>query len=91
MKTPTAVAPDSNVVFTRFDEVSGALLHLGSKRYYTLNETGCRVWEMIQETNDLDSVAASLHAEFEVELTEAMAFLLSFVNKLRAEGLVALS
>jgi hypothetical protein len=91
MSSPTAATPDANVVFTRFDEVSGALLHLGTKRYYTLNETGCRVWELIQEAPQLERVAQALNVEFEVELADASRYLQGFLKKLQTEGLVALS
>ena len=91
MDVPNAVKPDTNVVFTRFDEASGALLHLVTKRYYTLNETGCRVWELIQDTSELERVAEALHEEYEVELGDVSSFVQSFLKKLRAEGLVVLS
>ena len=91
MDVSGVVKPDANVVFTRFDELSGALLHLVTKRYYTLNETGCRVWELIQETSEVGRVAEVLHEEYEVELDEVTSFVRSFLGKLKAEGLVTLS
>jgi hypothetical protein len=43
------------------------LLNLQTKRYYSLNETGTRIWEMVQQTADEDSIVATLLREYEVE------------------------
>lgn len=47
------------------------LLNLQTKRYYSLNETGTRIWEMVQQTADEESIVATLLNEYKVE--EAMA------------------
>ena len=43
------------------------LLNLQTKRYYSLNETGTRIWEMVQQTADEDAIVAELLREYEVE------------------------
>ncbi|HXY29327.1 MAG TPA: PqqD family protein [Gemmatimonadaceae bacterium] len=43
------------------------LLHLETKRYYTLNETGMRVWVLLEQGNGVDDIVRTLVAEFEVE------------------------
>ena len=43
------------------------LLNLQTKRYYSLNETGTRIWEMVQQTADEESIVATLLREYEVE------------------------
>jgi hypothetical protein len=45
-----ACHPDPNVVFTRLGENDGVLLHLNTKRYYSLNGTGSRLWELSDST-----------------------------------------
>ena len=47
------------------------LLNLQTKRYFSLNETGTRIWEMVQQTADEDTIIATLLGEYDVE--EAMA------------------
>jgi hypothetical protein len=40
----------SDVVVTELDgENESVLLHLGTKKYYTLNETGVRIWQLLGE------------------------------------------
>ena len=43
------------------------LLNLQTKRYFSLNETGTRIWEMVQQTVDEDTIVVALLREYEVE------------------------
>ncbi|SOH02577.1 PqqD family protein [Candidatus Kuenenia stuttgartiensis] len=40
------VTPDPDVVITELEGKEAVLLHLGTKMYFTLNETGLRIWQM---------------------------------------------
>ena len=43
------------------------LLNLQTKRYFSLNETGTRIWEMVQQTAEEEAIIATLLSEYEVE------------------------
>jgi hypothetical protein len=43
------------------------LLNLQTKRYFSLNETGTRIWEMVQQTADEEVIVATMLDEFEVD------------------------
>jgi hypothetical protein len=43
------------------------LLNLQTKRYFSLNETGTRIWEMVQQTADEDTIIATMLNEYDVE------------------------
>jgi hypothetical protein len=43
------------------------LLNLQTKRYFSLNETGTRIWELVQKTADEETIVAKLLREYEVE------------------------
>jgi len=47
------------------------LLNLQTKRYFSLNETGTRIWEMVQQTADEDAIVVTLLGEYDVEETMA--------------------
>jgi hypothetical protein len=49
------------------------LLHLQTKRYFSLNETGTRIWELVQATADEESIVATMIREYEVEEATARA------------------
>jgi hypothetical protein len=46
------------------------LLNLQTKRYFSLNETGTRIWELVRESADEEAIVHALLTEYEVE--EAM-------------------
>jgi hypothetical protein len=43
------------------------LLNLQTKRYFSLNETGTRIWEMVQQAADEEAIVATLLRDYEVE------------------------
>lgn len=88
LTSDTAVHPHPSVVFTRLDITEAVLLHLETKRYYSLNETGARLWELVQEGKPLTGMVEALQAEYAVDSAPAMAAILAFVEELHQEGLV---
>ncbi len=80
--------PHPSLVFTRLDDTEAVLLHLDTKRYYTLNETGTRIWELLQQGRCAQEIAQTLQGGYAVTDEEAMPVLLAFVDELQQEGLV---
>jgi hypothetical protein len=78
--------PDA--VFTRLGPDSATVLNLVTKRYYSLNGTGLRIWELIASEGSIAGIAAALHTEYEIGLEAALARVESFLGELHAEGLV---
>jgi len=73
-------------------EVSGetVLLDLESENYFGLDEVGTRIWQLIQENSDLNTVYQTMLSEYEVseeQLAEDLDALLGEVHKL---GLIKL-
>ena len=84
----TVLHPHPSLVFTRLDETEAVLLHLDTKRYYTLNETGTRIWELLQQGRCAQEIVQALQDNYAVRDEEAMPLLLAFVAELQQEGLV---
>ena len=78
----------SDVVFTRVSDSDGILLNLATKRYYSLNETGMRIWEALERDDAIPAAAGALVLEYDVTGDEAAALVAEFVASLRSEGLV---
>jgi hypothetical protein len=43
------------------------LLNLQTKRYFSLNETGTRIWELVQQSADEETIVSTLLREYEVD------------------------
>ena len=74
-------------------EVSGetVLLDLESENYFGLDEVGTRIWQLIQESGDLQSIYNTMLEEYDVseeQLEEDLEKLLEEVSKI---GLVKLA
>jgi len=84
----TVLHPHPSLVFTQLDDTEAVLLHLDTKRYYTLNETGTRIWELLQQSRSAQEIALALQDNYAVTDEEALPLLLAFVDELQQEGLV---
>lgn len=79
--------PRPSVVTTTFDDES-VLLDLSSGRYFSLNETGTRIWQLLCEEAGLDEIVSTLAAEYRVTADEVRNDAEELLMQLRAEGLV---
>ena len=47
------------------------VLHMGTKRYYSLNETGAAIWRMLEDEVPIRDIPARLSAEYDVAVDDA--------------------
>jgi hypothetical protein len=80
----------SDVVVTALDgENESVLLHLGTKKYYTLNETGVRIWQLLGEGYTTDKITQKICAEYEVSSASAEKSVSELILKLLEEELLS--
>lgn len=76
-------------LLTELDDGTGVVLHLDTKLYYTLNETGVFVWKALEaEPQPAERLASALCHTFEVEQAQATLDLAAVLETLVSEGLV---
>lgn len=80
--------PLPDVVCTELDDGEAVLLHLVTRQYYTLNETGARVWNCIGRGMSLTEIIDDLTRQYAVEALEAQAYVDAYLRDLEGEGLV---
>lgn len=88
MTATSSFRPNPDVVVTTLDDGESVLLDLNTRQYYSLNDTGTRVWELLKEGRDVDAIARALTEEWDVSYNEARTYTRTFLNELREEGLV---
>lgn len=76
------------VAYTRLDEREAVLLHLETQRYFSLNETGVAIWELLGEPHSLDEIVEVLAQAYESDRETLAASVSRFVGELRHDGLV---
>ncbi len=80
--------PDPEVVITELEDKDAVLLHLGTKTYFTLNDTGLRIWQMLSSGLTPGEVCKKLPEEFDVSPEKAKKSVLNLVGELINEKLV---
>jgi len=66
----------------------GVVLHTGTKRYYSLNETGARIWSLLEADGDPEQASATIAAEYAIPKHEADTAVSELVTRLTDAGLL---
>ena len=82
------IKPDPDVVVTELDDKEAVLLHLGTKMYYTLNETGIRIWQLFSEGHSISEASETIHNEYDVLPDAAQKSVLNITQELIDQKLV---
>ena len=59
-------------------------------KVHSLNETGSRIWELLEDEPTVGEVVAQIHGEFKVDAEQAEADVISFLEQLAGSGMVTL-
>jgi hypothetical protein len=77
-----AVQADPDVVDTALDGGEMALLHMGTRTYFSLNPTGARIWQGLKQGLSLHDVSRRLQEEFDVDAERAERSVARLVDEL---------
>lgn len=64
------------------------LLNLYTKRYFSLNDTGSRIWSLLEQQASDDEIVETLVREYDVEKPEAARAVNHLLDDLIAERLI---
>ena len=64
------------------------LLHMQTKRYYSLNETGALIWRLLQRRVERPAILQQLVDSYHVGIADAERAFLRLIDDLRAESLI---
>src|SRR5579863_1554672 len=75
-------------VLVRFLDREAVLLNLETERYFGLDETGTRMWQVVTAAPRIDAAYEELLAEFEVEPEELRSNFAELLKRLMDNGLL---
>ncbi len=81
------IKPNPNVIFRRLDDQI-VLFHLESDRFYELNSTAARFWELLNEGSNEADIREQMLTEFAVDREQLSAEAEALVQSLRQEDLI---
>ncbi len=82
-----AVTIPQEVLFQDLGEET-VLLNVATGKYHGLNGVGSRIWELIQDSNPMEMVLATLLDEFDVSAEHLESDLSQFLGVLQSKGLI---
>ena len=71
-------------------EDGAVVLHMGTKRYFSLNETGAAIWRMLEDGVPLAEIPRRLAEQYEIDDETAQGALSRLLGELAAEELITL-
>lgn len=80
--------PSPDVVVTELENKEAVLLHLGTKMYFSLNETGLLIWQLISSNLTIEEISERLQWEFDITPEKAKESVINLINELITEKLV---
>ena len=82
------IKANPNVIFRRLgDEI--VLFHLGSDRFYELNGTAARFWELLSAGRDAAQIREQMLVEFAVDREQLAGEAEALLDSLRQEDLIS--
>ena len=64
------------------------LLHMGTKRYFSLNDTGAEIWRLLEQDVPVGEIPARLTATYDVPIAAARLAVDELLAALAEQGLV---
>ncbi|MCC6180116.1 MAG: PqqD family protein [Chloroflexi bacterium] len=86
--TETRIVPQSDVIATALHNGEQVLLNLATMRYYTLNQTGTQIWQLLADGLSVADVSHRLQAAYDIEGIQAEECVLRLIDELAIEQLV---
>jgi len=71
-----------------FQDDGIAILHAGSGRLFTSNQTGARIWRGLEQHLSLDAIAEKISTEYQIARTIAREQTIRFLSDLEQHALV---
>jgi len=79
--------PDT--AFRQIGDEGGLVVLPGKAEVKVLNPVGIAVFSLLDGSRDVEGLAAAIAGEFEIDLAQARADVVAFLDELRREGMLA--
>ena len=84
----TLYRPNPDVIATTLEDSESVLLDVKTRRYYSLNETGTRIWELLADGMAVSEIVSQVVSEYDVSEDDARSHVTSLLSELHSEGLI---
>ena len=81
----------SSEVLTQELDGETVILDLKSESYFGLDEVGTRIWQLLQEQEDIETITATMLNEYDVEEQQLEMDIQNLLTQLNEAGIVTLN
>lgn len=82
LSSDTRYRPSPEVVDTTLPNGEVVLLQLATRSYYTLNQTGSQIWQLLARQLSIDEICGALGEKYDVTPDEARASVSELLSRL---------
>jgi hypothetical protein len=82
------VKPHHEIVYTEVGSDGAVLLHLGTKKYFSLNESGVFIWKMMSRGHSLEKISIKLQEEYDITSGKASESVIALMDELAKEKII---
>jgi hypothetical protein len=82
------VVKSTNLLYQPLGE-EAVILNLDNEQYFGLDETGVRLWQLLDQYHEPNAIFTHILAEYDVEEEDLRRDLATFIDELVAAGLVS--
>lgn len=87
MTEKTKIIKNKDIEVTDFENEK-VMMNLEIGRYFTLNEVGSRIWELIDKNNDVEGIINGLLEEYEVSREMCSEQVFKYLEDLKQYGII---
>ncbi len=87
---PTQITMNPDILFQEL-EGETVLLNLANEQYFGLDDIGTRMWQLLDEQDNVEAVVSQMLSEYDVDAETLRADLATLINSLVEAGLVTVS
>jgi len=84
----TIIAKNNQIIANEIDDEL-VMMSLEQGNYYSLNPVAKRIWELVETPMSVAQICSVLQQEYEVDYPNCLSSVLSFSQKMEAEGLLS--
>lgn len=85
----SVIARSPDVIVAGLDK-GLAMMRLESNAYYTLDDIGTAIWQLVEQPMTVGAVCAALEQRYAVSAEQCQVDVLAFLNRACAEGIMRL-
>ena len=89
MTAQSQLTPNPEIIYTELENGEAVLLNMDTTNYFSLNQTGTRIWSLMGDGHRLGEIAVQLAEKYDITPERAEQSVLNLAGELVEAGLAS--